>query len=1384
MFFRFSPLPLGISFVLALTFVPCFAEDSEPKYKFEVGEVIITSGTHPLYITDFEVTLSWSGAAKQPFDPDEILTALMESLSEEEFNEFIEKFADFENPEEELTKYLEKTHEKNYVLSNYGGFFGMEGEDMLDFFVLDIDVTDSTIIFDIQNEAGGTWYLDYHKIHIGTGELGATLDIVNELDIVVARQIDDMIEGESVGGHLTKTGKGTLIIGGVDTNENNIWDYGLHIGGTLTVHEGKVVLAGVQEGGSTGTTHSIGNVVIGDGVTLDVQTGAVVELTGTEEYDVVIGEGGTLRVASSQHTGIGNTEKTRTTIFVNGGVFELYEGNLGTMQALSVDTVLGSAGGTVSIAAGLVCESGTVTGLGEYIEDEEGDGYVQYGDYRKTGGGTHIINGLDIGSGGLIISEGKTVLNAVDETQQAGYVVIGGGEVASMTPAMLDIKGGVQLQLLNDKPYDIAVLSGGTLRISSAEGTGIQKIELVEVEAIEPEGTGNETQLSLDPAILVLDGGTIDIHKDDTDSTLLDLSNINTVVGSKGGVVFVGDGITFIGGSIVSPVSGNLTKAGAGTHVVGNVDIIKGVYDVQYGTVEFTGKVKAGTLRGRLGTTIDMTQAQPSAGGFLFDNFEISGSYIGGGFDLTVGGGKVMGEEAQMIGVGHLTTKSGVFTLGAGEHSVQTLTVDGGNFNLAAGTVLHITNEDELPDIVIRGGGQLNIDVVSGAYFTKEGEAVSLLMLGGSVNLVNSEEATGFTTVVDFSNVGITLGEYEQRFNVGKGITLLSGSITSIVLAGEDGPGHYTKQGLGSHEINGVFINGTISVVQGSVILHDVGMEQFAASVAVKNGSVLDIQSGVDLTLTNMMSIEDGGVITHAGFITTKTLYIDGGGTLVVQAPPNVAATAVNTETLILGNGAKIDVGMGQLQLGKYSFENLVSVTGIEGVTNAHLATLNSHQTALRRYEWQTGEDRDSLNLMIEFLTVKAYTGEIGWSQGNVSAIAGLIDRHIGNRYLTDEELTDEELIVEELVDDESAEESDDETEMMEFFALSAASEFSAASAFIAASASSGTINSNREQLERLGISELNGVLRTAMAGELIGNAARIAMSSPHRTIFRHLESNSPVGSPAGWLGQSRSHDKMKLWVAPYVQSEKGKADEYTFDGYTLTRAGLMIGGDVRLTQQIVGGVAFQYGSPSIKSDLGKITADDYMVGAYMKLPVYGQLTVNGMVAYGMQRYSYQGPSDKAAFNGNIIFGSLEFTRPSLVASKLLLTPIVGVDFQSLGMDNLSVNVPSVGGMAINPDGLDTVAVRLGLQGMCYGVRARGQYIRQVSGNDYMISTVGIGSDTASLRSVQWGKDWVNVGLGCDLGQLNAIRLSADYDCDISKNTTSHIGSIKAVVTW
>jgi hypothetical protein len=57
---------------------------------------------------------------------------------------------------------------------------------------------------------------------------------------------------------------------------------------------------------------------------------------------------------------------------------------------------------------------------------------------------------------------------------------------------------------------------------------------------------------------------------------------------------------------------------------------------------------------------------------------------------------------------------------------------------------------------------------------------------------------------------------------------------------------------------------------------------------------------------------------------------------------------------------------------------------------------------------------------------------------------------------------------------------------------------------------------------------------------------------------------------------------------------------------------------------------------------------------------------------------------------------------------------------------------------------------------------------------------------TTQVRGTQWGKDWLNVGLGGELtmGRFRYWRLFADYDFTVSRRTTSHIGSLNTVLTW
>jgi len=1257
---------------------------------FEIGAVILLSAStgNPVQVTQSELTFSWSGTSLSGF------------------------------------------------LANYGGFAGINQD------ALDVFLNESTLVFSIANDIGEIWDMGGYNFNMGDG--GATFRV--ETGTVAVRRIDDMIGTLGGGGALrssgtlVKEGAGTLHIGGSSNDKS-----GLDAGGMVWVKEGTLVLTGDSPGSAK--SHRAGNMLVENEATLEINAAATLVLTnnhnaipgtalakitiekeaildlaagstlkltggGSSNDDIYIAEKGILRIASEEFT----TDKNRFSLRVDGGTVEVY----GDVEKRTLDIGIGSSGGVIDVAKGITFESGAILGNRE-------------GDYMKTGAGTHDIVGIDL-DGNVVVTEGTVILQATNRFSPTGIqnvhrIFIEGKD------AVLDLTSGAVLRLTHDEEIDVVVASGGTLRANA-----------------EPfvHDRGETTVL--------LDGGTVEFYQGNGVNTTGKTPHL--VIGAGGGTIFVADEVTYLGGTVTSENNGenngDVVKTGTGTHVVGDIHLGNGTYHVKQGTVEFSGNIVVGSLKGNGGTTIDMTSN--AATDLAFAHFEIAGLYRGGGRDLAIGNGKVAGT---MTEVGKLTV-TGSFDLGGSGHLVETFSVNAAaTFDLKAGTMLQLTNSSSDDDIELRG--KLRMASAEGTGIVKKspagalaGTPVNLQMDGGTIEMYLPTDVAdgGVTDTLFADNINIALGSGGGTFIIPTGLTFIGGPING------DDKGHYWKLGPGTHLVQGLVIDGSLLVVAGTTILH-AGKDavQRAANVVIDNGARFELAHGVTLKLTTAMTIKSGGVVSNDGRMTMETLDL-AGGTLQVPTMPTellggVAAPAtVSTKKLIVGNNARILVGDALCQLGTYTFENVLEVTGSEGITDTHLHTLNSSQMALSRAHWgrTTAASGDTLNLTVQFISVQEYVDEIGWTKGNATAVAGLIDDHVGDRYLEDP-------------------------------------------AMALASFSTASVNEIRHQLEALTPAGLDAELRAAMAGELIGDAARMVTGSHYyRMIFQHLDS-IPTGSPPRtgktskrsslMRGQAKVlRSTLRLWFNPYAQSEKGEGDPQTFDGYTMTRAGFLLGGDRHLTKQVIAGVVFHYGSPNVKNDLGKVSAHDFVLGAYMKVPIYWQITANAMVGYGMQNYTYQGTGGKSKFDGNILFGSLEFARPYPAMQVLNFTPFVGVDFQNIDMDDLTVNLPTLGGMSVSPGGLDSVMLRVGLRGEWMRLRTRIQYIRQLSGDDHVMSTVAFHNVSTTVRSVQWGKDWVNVGVGGEMIQTRNFRLFADYDLDVSKKTTSHLGSLSAVVMW
>ena len=1261
--------------------------------KFEPGAVIIvTEQTNPVKITNSHITLAWSGNTMPDFVPEHWLTKIedqewLDGLSEEEF--------------EELVKELEKQYKQEYFYANFGGFIGEEDE------MLDIIADNSTLVFNVTIDTDtpeSAWGFGYNNIHVGKD--GAVLDIKNEMTTVIMRQIDDIVDGKSTGGNLTLTGKGTLVVG-QGRNEHKEQSAGLNLGGTLSLEAGTLILTT----DSTSTTHQTGNVVVEEGATLNISAGAMLEFTGENPYDIAVQKDATLLIACAENTGIVK-QGTATNLLLNEGTVWIYTASENATDNLildTLDTTLGTDGGTFIVNKGISFESGALTGEG---------------DYTKTGEGTHVVNSLSL-DGNLIITAGTTVLNNKDAIQQAGKVFIGSTETPGPTTAMsvLDITTGTQLELTGMEGYAVEVYELGILKISAADA-GIS-------------GTGETTNL-------FLNGGRLEIYNDSMEKTeQWNAAHINTAVGTKGGTIHVAENVTFAGGTVSALqdeegnyVKADVTKTGAGTHIVGDVNLgSEGTYHVQGGMVNFTGDVNVGTLSNAHGTVINIDIEAGEA--LHFDRFAIDGDYYGGGRDLTVGTeGSVTGS---MTEVGNLTVST-AFNLGNGEHRIKTLNIEQGTFNLNRGATLHLTNDSDEADITV--AGQLWIASAPNTGLVKQDgeESVNILLDGGTLRAYRP--ATGAALEQMTLNTDITLASGGVTFIVENNIDLETGRVT--------GEGNYQKLGGGTHSINGLEIEGELYIGDGKTFLNAQEEVHRAAHVKIQNGT-FGVASGAVFE-TNTMVVQSNGGIANAGKINTSSLTLLG-GTLELDVMPRLGSEETSamlvTDTLILNGNAKITIVNDEYKPGEYEFGSIIEVTG--GLTDAHVAALNTYQTATYRSQWTKTDN--ALDLKVQILSVQDYTKEIGWQKKNAVAAASLFDAHF---YPEVKDLPPQ------------------------------------------------AVEDIREQLKNLhGLSapQLDTALRAAMAGELVGDAARLVMSSPQRRVFRQLDALNTHENPflsdpflsdslGTMRGQARGSRNVRLWFTPYAQSEEGKADSNTFDGYSLTRAGFVVGGDMYITQGIVAGFFFQYGHPRVKNELGRISADDFLFGAYMQMPIIEQITLNAMIAGGFQEYAYKGAGGRAAFGGSAIFGSLELESSYILAKrKIPLEMLVALDFQSLGMDNLSVKLmpESVAPilMPIRPGGLDSAALRVRLlRYKLLGIEGRVQYIRQLSGNDCMASTMTLNGKPSSIRGVQWGKDWINVGLGYDFVQMKNLRFSVDYDFDASKRTVSHLGSVSAAVVW
>jgi len=300
----------------------------------------------------------------------------------------------------------------------------------------------------------------------------------------------------------------------------------------------------------------------------------------------------------------------------------------------------------------------------------------------------------------------------------------------------------------------------------------------------------------------------------------------------------------------------------------------------------------------------------------------------------------------------------------------------------------------------------------------------------------------------------------------------------------------------------------------------------------------------------------------------------------------------------------------------------------------------------------------------------------------------------------------------------------------------------------------------------------------------LAGNAMRFALQQPSQAVFKHLGETAPLRSPSVRRGQVR--EGFNVWFTPFGQAEHAASDAATIDGYDSSRYGFHLGSDVEIYNRAVAGVLFGYTNPNMKNDLGKISANDYTAGLYLRTPTVWEVIANVMVGFGSQDYQYKSTSGSARFRGSSLFASAELSK-SLTLPGCRLTPFAAFDFQSAAMDGFVVPNPNIAVM-IDPEDVSQTMFRVGLSGNFWKIRTRAQYMYQIAGGDSVSSrtalAVGDFTPVTHIRSIQWGRDWLNVGIGGELLATRHWHIFADYNFDWGRHTTSHLGSLTTALQW
>ncbi len=698
------------------------------------------------------------------------------------------------------------------------------------------------------------------------------------------------IIGGGVGISLTLSSAGTINLLGVNTyaggtvlnsgtlnvGNNNALGTGLLTmnGGTLTANTNSLSLANAYAIGN-GSTASLGgiNSFTLSGLGSFGNSSSILRSTntaGTITLSNIVSGAGSVQVngigGTLALTNVANTYTGSTTI------------NAGTLSV----TKLANYGASSSIGQGSLGTAGTLT-----IGSATAATLI-----NANNSGSDSTNRLiALGAGGATMQTGNG-------TMTLGGVISGSGNLAVDGSSTLNLTG------INTYSGTTTINNGSTVSIAADSGLGT---------AI---GTPTANQI-------VLNGGTLL-----TTATFTLNANRGMALGTGGGTLSTNSGTTLTYNGILAGVAGNaLTKAGAGTLVLGGVNTYNGNTNLNAGILSISSDSRLGTAPG---------VATPGKLTFNGGTLQTTSS-----FTLNANRG------IALTGAGTLLTNSGT-----------TLTYNG----IAAGAgALNIAGAGT----VSLGG----VNTYSGATSINDTATLTATNVG----------ALGSTSSTTVNSAGVNNG---ARLNIHSSIASLTNNNTIFLNGNGTGSGALTTTGGGLVNLANPIVLSTASTIQtpatltlsgsitgsgnltylsntGAGVIYVAGSNNYTGSTTLSGGIAVGLNSanalGDAITYTSGVSVDNLSelVVNNVTLAATPTITLNGGsGTAGLGVFRGASGTATFNGNVILN----ADSAIGGLANSTFILGGVISGVGglnINPMTNAtvRLAGDNSYSGTTTLYQ-------------------------------------------------------------------------------------------------------------------------------------------------------------------------------------------------------------------------------------------------------------------------------------------------------------------------------------------------------------------------------------------------------------------------------------------------